>query len=82
MQRHGGVGRRSRSREQRRRPRRCRAPLDEPSIQVGDADQGDRVSPDRRPKVLDDFAPVELTVLGIDHDPIEPEGHRHFGHAG
>ena len=56
-------------------------PLEEPSIQVGNTDHGDCVAADRSSKVLDDFAPVEVTVLGVDHHPIESESHRHFGHA-
>ena len=32
--------------------------------------------------MLDDLLPVEMAVLGVDHDPIEPEAHRHLGHTG
>ena len=32
--------------------------------------------------MLDDLLPVEVAVLGVDHHPVQPEGHRHLGHAG
>ena len=32
--------------------------------------------------MLEDLFPVEVAVLGVDHDPIQPEGHRHLGHTG
>ena len=33
------------------------------------------------PEVLDDLLPVEVAVLGVDHDPVEPERDGHLGDA-
>ena len=56
-------------------------PLDQAAVQLGDADQGDRVAADGRPQVLDDFLPIEMAVLGVDHHPVQAQGHRHLGDA-
>ena len=58
------------------------ARLIRPRSSSGDADQGDGLAPDGGPEMLDDLFPVEVAVLGVDHHPVQPEGHRHLGHAG
>ena len=49
------------------------ARLISPRSSSGDPHQGDGLAPDRGPQMLDDLFPVELPVLGVDHDPIQPE---------
>lgn len=45
-------------------------------------DEGDGVAADGCPQVLDDFFPIQMSVLGVDDDPIEANGDRHLGDAG
>jgi len=51
-------------------------------VQVGDADHRDGVAPDGGPEVLDNLLPIEVPVLGVDDDPVQPQRDRHLGHAG
>jgi hypothetical protein len=53
--------------------------FDQPWRQFGEADQRDGVAAGRRTQVLDDVVPVELSVFGIDDDPVEAERDGHPG---
>ena len=54
-------------------------PLDEAPIELRHPHQRHRITADGGPEVVGDLLPVELAVLGVDHHPVEPERHRHFG---
>jgi T5SS/PEP-CTERM-associated repeat protein len=56
-------------------------PLDEADALLGDAHEGDRVAADGGADVVEDVAPVQVPVLGIDHDPVQPQGDGHLGDA-
>src|SRR5688572_22602009 len=49
-------------------------PLDQSTIQLCNPHESDGVAANRRAQVLHDVLPVEMTMLGIDHDKIEARG--------
>ena len=56
--------------------------FDQPYAEFGDAHQHHRVAAHGGAEVLEDVAPVEVAVLGVDHDPVEAQSHAHLGNAG
>ena len=55
--------------------------LDEADVALRDADERDGVAANRRAHVLDDVLPVEMAMLGVDHDPVEAQRDGHLGDA-
>jgi hypothetical protein len=56
-------------------------PLDQPHVALGHAHQRHRVAAHGRAQVLDDLLPVEVPVLGVDDDPVEPQANGHLRDA-
>lgn len=57
-------------------------PLDQPAVEFRDSHERDGLAADGRAQMFDDVFPVEMPVLGIDHDPVQAERDRHLGDAG
>ena len=57
-------------------------PFNRAGVQFHQANQQNGVAAHRGPQMADEIAPIKMPMLGIEHDPIEAQEHRHFRDAG
>ena len=56
--------------------------FDQTDIDLGDPYQHHRITSHCRANMLENIAPVQMAVLSVDNDPVEPQGDTHFGDTG